>query len=477
MNFNAVRRPSGGINPTRTLITRFVSSTPSTYHLQTSGISVPSFVTPSHCHPSQTRRSLSSSSSLFKNKFRLQPLYLPPDASPLKKKPKPYKAKDELKYRKDPNYRGAFHADEEAGINIDPDSTRGKGKGHNAVVYRQDVKVAKHLSRTDMDSREDYLNTEQDGGDGYVSSKLSERLRWIDDLTDRGGEDYKEGFGLRRTPAGQGEPASSYTRVPSGRRLPDFASTPESTPETTSTSTSTSSLTPAPEPVLPRNGTSRSAFSEYYNASTSSLDTPWANSGSGHSSPSSGRHESADTTAFKVRELMREDSERFSRRKEREMREVERGKREVERMDRFPARRDQEALRFANKMLARQNSASSRNKSLNRNMGNNDIRDKNNYENPNESPNTSPTPTPTAFGRKPPTKSTWEPKKKLSLPAMQGLKELHAKDPVMFSVPVLSEKFGISYDAVNRILRSRFRESQAAGGGGPGVEGKEGREE
>ncbi|KAJ9116339.1 hypothetical protein QFC22_004779 [Naganishia vaughanmartiniae] len=63
----------------------------------------------------------------------------------------------------------------------------------------------------------------------------------------------------------------------------------------------------------------------------------------------------------------------------------------------------------------------------------------------------------------PPTERTpgrWEPTKKISIPAMQGLRELHASDPQTFTHGVLGEKFGISREAVARILRSRFREGQ-----------------
>lgn len=44
---------------------------------------------------------------------------------------------------------------------------------------------------------------------------------------------------------------------------------------------------------------------------------------------------------------------------------------------------------------------------------------------------------------------------------MAGLRALHAQDPRAFNIPVLSEKFGISFEAVKRILRSKFREKQA----------------
>lgn len=54
----------------------------------------------------------------------------------------------------------------------------------------------------------------------------------------------------------------------------------------------------------------------------------------------------------------------------------------------------------------------------------------------------------------------WEPTKKLSIPTMQGLRSLHQSDPKTFSHAVLSEKFGVSREAVARIIRSKFRDEQ-----------------
>ncbi|KAJ9100977.1 hypothetical protein QFC19_005373 [Naganishia cerealis] len=54
----------------------------------------------------------------------------------------------------------------------------------------------------------------------------------------------------------------------------------------------------------------------------------------------------------------------------------------------------------------------------------------------------------------------WEPTKKLSIPAMQGLRELYRSDPQTFNQAVLSEKFGISREAVGRIIHSKFRDQQ-----------------
>ena len=64
---------------------------------------------------------------------------------------------------------------------------------------------------------------------------------------------------------------------------------------------------------------------------------------------------------------------------------------------------------------------------------------------------------------------------------MNGLRHLHASDPSTYTRAVLAEKFGISYEAVSRILRSKFdaasvkaaqavnlSASAAAGGGAAG---------
>jgi hypothetical protein len=52
----------------------------------------------------------------------------------------------------------------------------------------------------------------------------------------------------------------------------------------------------------------------------------------------------------------------------------------------------------------------------------------------------------------------WEPIKKLTFQAMAGLRALHANDPETFNKDALSQRYGISYDAVNRILRSNFQD-------------------
>jgi len=49
---------------------------------------------------------------------------------------------------------------------------------------------------------------------------------------------------------------------------------------------------------------------------------------------------------------------------------------------------------------------------------------------------------------------------------MAGLRSLHIHDPETYTKQALSERFGISYEAVSRILRSKFQDRQAAGRGG-----------
>lgn len=63
----------------------------------------------------------------------------------------------------------------------------------------------------------------------------------------------------------------------------------------------------------------------------------------------------------------------------------------------------------------------------------------------------------------------WQPTKKLTFSAMAGLRALHTLDPERFSRAFLSRKFGISHEAVNRILRSKFRGEKVGG-----VEGLDG---
>lgn len=50
----------------------------------------------------------------------------------------------------------------------------------------------------------------------------------------------------------------------------------------------------------------------------------------------------------------------------------------------------------------------------------------------------------------------WNPSRKLSREAMDGLRVLHTHDPATFSTPVLAERFRISPEAVRRILKSKW---------------------
>lgn len=50
----------------------------------------------------------------------------------------------------------------------------------------------------------------------------------------------------------------------------------------------------------------------------------------------------------------------------------------------------------------------------------------------------------------------WNPPRKLSREAMDGLRALHAHDPETFNTPALAEKFRISPEAVRRILKSKW---------------------
>ena len=49
----------------------------------------------------------------------------------------------------------------------------------------------------------------------------------------------------------------------------------------------------------------------------------------------------------------------------------------------------------------------------------------------------------------------WDPRKRLSPTAMQGIKSLHARDP-SYDVPHLASLFKVSPDAIRRILRSKW---------------------
>lgn len=44
---------------------------------------------------------------------------------------------------------------------------------------------------------------------------------------------------------------------------------------------------------------------------------------------------------------------------------------------------------------------------------------------------------------------------------MAGVRELHAQDPEKWTREALSQQFGVSYEAINRILKSKWRDSVA----------------
>jgi len=54
----------------------------------------------------------------------------------------------------------------------------------------------------------------------------------------------------------------------------------------------------------------------------------------------------------------------------------------------------------------------------------------------------------------------WNPPKKLSREAMDGLRALHHTQPEVFTTPVLAQRFRISPEAVRRILKSKWTPSR-----------------
>ena len=57
--------------------------------------------------------------------------------------------------------------------------------------------------------------------------------------------------------------------------------------------------------------------------------------------------------------------------------------------------------------------------------------------------------------------SGWNPPKKLSPDALEGIRHLHATAPERFTTAVLAEEFKVSPEAIRRILKSRWRPSEA----------------
>jgi len=54
---------------------------------------------------------------------------------------------------------------------------------------------------------------------------------------------------------------------------------------------------------------------------------------------------------------------------------------------------------------------------------------------------------------------SWNPRKKLSPDAMEGIRNLHERDPERYSTPLLAEQFKVSPEAIRRILKSKWRAS------------------
>jgi len=58
-------------------------------------------------------------------------------------------------------------------------------------------------------------------------------------------------------------------------------------------------------------------------------------------------------------------------------------------------------------------------------------------------------------------KDGWNPTKKLSPDALDGIRHLHAMAPDRFTTPVLAEQFKVSPEAVRRILKSKWKASES----------------
>ena len=57
-------------------------------------------------------------------------------------------------------------------------------------------------------------------------------------------------------------------------------------------------------------------------------------------------------------------------------------------------------------------------------------------------------------------KEGWNPMKKLSPDALEGIRHLHAMAPDKFTTPVLAQEFKVSPEAIRRILKSKWRPSE-----------------
>ncbi|KAI9819447.1 MAG: Required for respiratory growth protein 9 mitochondrial [Thelocarpon impressellum] len=57
--------------------------------------------------------------------------------------------------------------------------------------------------------------------------------------------------------------------------------------------------------------------------------------------------------------------------------------------------------------------------------------------------------------------AAWAPRKRLSPDALAGIRALHAQYPDTYTTPVLAAQFEVSAEAIRRILKSRWRPSEA----------------
>ena len=55
----------------------------------------------------------------------------------------------------------------------------------------------------------------------------------------------------------------------------------------------------------------------------------------------------------------------------------------------------------------------------------------------------------------------WAPRKRLSPDAVEGIRALHAQYPDTWTTPVLAERFEVSAEAMRRILKGKWRPSEA----------------
>lgn len=59
-------------------------------------------------------------------------------------------------------------------------------------------------------------------------------------------------------------------------------------------------------------------------------------------------------------------------------------------------------------------------------------------------------------------KEGWQPRKKLSPDAIEGVRDLHEQDPIKYSTEYLAQQFQMSPEAIRRILKSKWSSKQGA---------------